>query len=336
MPDSAATCATLHSRERLQVVSAFEHRDHPAARVAAGDRRQFAGEPGVVVGLQLQLRERVAPVPVEAGGDDHQLRAEVVERGQQAFAPRRAEAIAARPRRQRRIEDVAVAALFDVARVGIQRRLVRAQVQHARVVFEDRLRAVAVVHVEIDDRHALQLAVLDRVRGGDGRAVEQAEAHRHVAGRVVARRTHRAERALRIAVQHRIGGGHRGAGRAQRGFGGRGRKHGVGIQVHARMSGCVSSTVDSNSAYARATTGHAWHAVLHANRAWEMRRAARRARRAGVRGVRHGPGRCRAPGTPGAVHACITCGARVSRGLRRAANRAPARARARTAGRTGD
>ena len=76
-----------------------------------GDRDQFGGEPGVVVGVQLQLRQRIEPVRVEAGGDQHQLRAESVERRQQAFAPRRAECGAARARRQRRVDDVADAAL---------------------------------------------------------------------------------------------------------------------------------------------------------------------------------------------------------------------------------
>ena len=74
------------------------------------------GDPGEVAGVELQLRQRVAPVRVEAGRHQQQLRAEGVERRQQVLAPRRAEAAAAGARRQRRIEDVADAALVRVRR----------------------------------------------------------------------------------------------------------------------------------------------------------------------------------------------------------------------------
>ena len=43
---------------------------------------------------------------------------------------------------------------------------------------EDVLRAVAVMHVEIDDRGALDAVALLRMARGDGGVVEQAEAHR--------------------------------------------------------------------------------------------------------------------------------------------------------------
>ena len=85
---------------------------------------------------------------------------------------------------------------ISVARAGagIERVLVRRDVQHAGVVVERVLRAVAVMHVEVDDRDALEAVRRARVRGGDGDVVEQAEAHRLDGRRVVARRAHEAER----------------------------------------------------------------------------------------------------------------------------------------------
>src|SRR3546814_1990416 len=79
--------------------------------MAPGQPAQFAGEPGVVVGVELQLRQRVAPVRVEAGGDQQQLWPEGVDRRQQAVFPGCPEAAAAGARWQRGVEDVAGAAL---------------------------------------------------------------------------------------------------------------------------------------------------------------------------------------------------------------------------------
>ena len=60
--------------------------------------------------------------------------------------------------------------------------------QHLLVALEDVLGAVAVVHVEVDDRHALQAVRVDRVARGDRDVVEDAEPHRPCAACVMARR----------------------------------------------------------------------------------------------------------------------------------------------------
>eukprot|EP00964_Phaeocystis_antarctica_P047800 scaffold27677_cov63-Phaeocystis_antarctica.AAC.1 len=95
-----------------------------------------------------------------------------------------------------------------------------AQVAHAG------LGAVAVVHVEVDDGHALDLPDrvahrVQRVRRADGSRGEHAEArrlpaHRAARSRVVARRAHRAEGVARAAeahAAHRLDHGARGAQR---------------------------------------------------------------------------------------------------------------------------
>ena len=75
---------------------------------------------------------------------------------------------------------------------GIERPLVERAEEDAVVVPEDRLRAVAVVDVEVDDRDALEAELALRRARRDRDVVEQAEAHRPVGQRVVARAAGRA------------------------------------------------------------------------------------------------------------------------------------------------
>ena len=60
---------------------------------------------------------------------------------------------------------------------GIERKLVRRDIEHPRLLIEHRLRPVAVVHVDVDNRDPLETAGEHR-GSGDGDVVEQAEAHR--------------------------------------------------------------------------------------------------------------------------------------------------------------
>jgi hypothetical protein len=101
--------------------------------------------------------------------------------------------------------------------VRIERVLVEADHQHARLGDQRFLGAVAVMDVEVDHGHPRQPARVERVLGGDGDVVEQAKAHRLDRPRVVAGRTHRAEGVLDLAVDDGVGRGHGGAGGALRG-----------------------------------------------------------------------------------------------------------------------
>jgi hypothetical protein len=58
-------------------------------------------------------------------------------------------------------------------------KLMRGDVQHVRIVLEDVLRAVPMVHVVIDDRDVAGPERF-RVSGGDGDVVEETETHRPV------------------------------------------------------------------------------------------------------------------------------------------------------------
>ncbi len=87
--------------------------------------------------------------------------------------------------------------------------------EHRRVVEEDLLRPVAVVHVPVDDRHALDPALALRPAGGDRDVVDEAEAHRRAALGVVARWAQQRERVVELAVEHRLDGAQQAAGGQQ-------------------------------------------------------------------------------------------------------------------------
>ena len=91
--------------------------------------------------------------------------------------------------------------------------LEKAAHQHARIARKRSFRAVAVMHVEIDDRDALQAVHFQRMARRDGDIVEKAEAHRPRRLGVMPRRTHAAKRVVVAARDHGV---RRGDGRARR------------------------------------------------------------------------------------------------------------------------
>jgi len=87
---------------------------------------------------------------------------------------------------------------------------------HAHVLLDDVFRAIAMVHIEVDDRDALQAPGIERMAGGNGNIVEEAETHRACMLGMVAGRTHRTEGGRHFLLHHQVGGQHAGTGRAQR------------------------------------------------------------------------------------------------------------------------
>src|SRR5260370_12276010 len=83
-------------RERVEVVTAFEDGDQPALGMTVRDRQQLLGQPDEIVGLDLELRQRVGAMGVEARRHDDELGRKTVEHRQGALAPGGAELGAAR------------------------------------------------------------------------------------------------------------------------------------------------------------------------------------------------------------------------------------------------
>ena len=163
---------------------------------------------------------------------------------------------AGRPGAARHVEDVADAAFRGESGARIPRMLVQRHEPDARVGLDQRLRAVAVVHVPVDDQHARPAGGERGVRRHHD-VVDQAEAHRRVAQRVVPRRAHRGERMASrrerqvrgrehrprgaerrvpaLRVERRVAGQRTSAGQAERPH-----RVEVGLRVHAEGSARAS------------------------------------------------------------------------------------------------
>ena len=88
------------------------------------------------------------------------------------------------------------------------------------------------MHVEIDDRGALDAVLSLRMARGDRRVVEQAEAHRPRGLGVVAGRAGGDEGVGGLAGHHLVDRVHGAAGRAQRRLEAARRHRGVGVEPH--------------------------------------------------------------------------------------------------------
>ena len=87
--------------------------------------------------------------------------------------------------------------------------------EHAGIVVERRLGAVAVVDVPVDDGDASEAARGAQVVCRDGDVAEQAEPHALARERVVTRRAAERVDVVDLAVEHGVAGGHHAAGREQ-------------------------------------------------------------------------------------------------------------------------
>src|SRR5450631_4063470 len=150
---------------------------------------------------------------VEAGRDHQNLRLEFAQARQDYGLERLAESVAAVAGRERRIDDgVVLAALAYRAGAGIKWHLVGRAIHDGFIRPENILRAVAVMHVEIDDGRALDLVAVLRIARGDRHVVEQTEAHRPRRLSVMAGRAYGDKGIGRLLVHHFVDRAHGAAG----------------------------------------------------------------------------------------------------------------------------
>src|SRR5688572_10860553 len=72
-------------RQALEIVAALEERHHAPVCPSVGDVHQLAGRPVEILGIKVDLGQRVAAVRVEAGGDEDQVGAESFDGRQDAL-----------------------------------------------------------------------------------------------------------------------------------------------------------------------------------------------------------------------------------------------------------
>lgn len=180
------------SAESVEIVTAFEGGYQFAATEPVGQVAKRAGDPGKVRLVQHEPGEGIGGMGIEPGRDEDQLGREILDPGQHMIRHRGAEGPPVRPVGQRHVHHVVVGArLVRGPGAGIERPLVGRAEQDSCVILDQVLGAVAVVNVEIDDRHAGQAMVIQRVPRRDGDRPEQAEAHGDLALGMVTGRAHR-------------------------------------------------------------------------------------------------------------------------------------------------
>jgi len=196
--------------------------------MAFGHLHQAAGDPGVVGLDQTQLAERIFAMGVEAGRNEQHLRRKGIQARQPVLIDQCAHVGATSACGHGQVQQVARAG--HVAAVRVMRMLEKADHQHPIVASNDVLGAIAMVHIEVDDRDTLQSMRCQCMACRDGDVVEEAKAHCRAVRRMVTRWAHRTEGIAHLACHHRVGGGDgRTGGTANRGPGA-GPGHRVGVE----------------------------------------------------------------------------------------------------------
>lgn len=201
--------------EGRKIVPAFEDKDH--GDVSAGqDAPDDAVDPFVG---HPDIRMRVVRMDVVAGGHKDDVRPETLHYAGQDVLVHGEVILVARAREDRHIVGIAHtlsrATLHVPAGFGIEGILVGAEVENRVVLFEDMLRAVPVMCVEVNNEDLLISDPL-RVPGTDSHVVEEAEPHGPVCFGVVPRRPDRAEYPAHPVVPTLLHGFHHRAGSEER------------------------------------------------------------------------------------------------------------------------
>ncbi|KGX96322.1 hypothetical protein Y023_5101 [Burkholderia pseudomallei A79D] len=213
--------AERRDRQIRQAVAALlQHHDAPPA-CAARRLPQCARHVPEPIALHAHAAERIERVRILPRRHENELRRERLDERQHQLVERVPIARVARAGRQRHVRVVAraraAARLARLAAVDREiRRLVQRHEQYRRIVVERLLRAVAVMHVPVDDRHPLDAVRGLRMARRDRDVVVVAVAHREIGARMVARRPDQRIRLPKRPRHHRIDSRARGARREPR------------------------------------------------------------------------------------------------------------------------
>ena len=146
-------------RQAVQIVTAFENRNDPAAAMFIGSLHHQRGQVGEVRVSQPEMAQRIAQPRIETGRDENQIGLEFIHARRPPVAKRAQNPIAPGTRREGTIERAsaprAFARLVGGASARIPRPLVRAEEKHRWIAVKNLLRAVAVMDVPIHDRRSL-------------------------------------------------------------------------------------------------------------------------------------------------------------------------------------
>ena len=209
---------------QVVAVAAFQNRSGRNIRVAEPltERRE-------IFRLECHLGDRIARVRIEAGGNKKQIGLE----GHESIE--RAAHLGDMLRARRKRRDGKIVNIAKGARPGawIPGKLMNGGERDPRIVRDDLFGPVAMMRVEIPDRHPL-CAVRERVERSDCDVAEITKAHGAIARRVMAGRAHQTEGALSPhGLARHI---HRRTRRAGRMFVYARMRRGIGIEIFCRVT----------------------------------------------------------------------------------------------------
>lgn len=219
------------SAQTFKVVTALKRGHNLAAATTTRDLENGAGCPGKILGFQRLMCQWIPPVSVESGGDQDQVRREIIQGRHQATGKGRAPGFSGCMGCDRGVHDIADARLGGRACARIKRHLVNRAQEQAGIMLERGLGPVAMMNIKINDGDAGHAKRLTHTRSHRHRG-KQTETHGPVRLGVVARWSHGGEGTAGPAIGHGPDRIDDRARRQTRGPDTARRQQGVGIQLH--------------------------------------------------------------------------------------------------------
>jgi len=221
-------------RQGHRVVPSLEDPHHPTVAEGIGPGAEEASEGAETIHRDAQTADRIPFPCVETGGDQEELGAEFPDQRLDPM-PCFQETGVVGAGIQRKVEGEArawsLSPLLGGAAAGIERGTMAGDESHVSTAPEDRLRAVPMVDVLVQDHHPFAAAVGDCVGGRDRDTVEQAKTGGVVGAGVMPGGTNQSEGAAAFPDQASFGGAQRGSSGEPRGGPGFGTGSGIGIEL---------------------------------------------------------------------------------------------------------
>src|SRR5581483_9420014 len=191
--------------DSLGDVASLERTHDPALTPALGSTHQLTRKSNKIRDFQREPSQGIAGERVESGRDQNEVRQESRGRGVDGLEQSIHINPWGEPRGHWHVPyRVVGAAIPGCARAWVPGPLVHRDEMNAWVALDERLCAVAMVHVPGDDQHAIEPVLSSGIESGQGDVAKETEADGFVFERVMAWGAHRAQASLGPAVERSV------------------------------------------------------------------------------------------------------------------------------------
>jgi hypothetical protein len=203
-------------RQGIKIIPTLQNGDD------RGNSLHEVGELPEALSRKRHVREWIIPVGIKSGRHQQQARAKSLECGNDLVLKERDVGVLAGSCRKREIQRESLpgpyTSFMTSACPRIEGKLVDADVQNGRIIFEDVLCTVTMVDIPIEDGNPLDAMLMPGMACPDGHAVEEAKSHGFVPLGMVSGRPNGAERGARLAREYGIDRSHNTSGCEQSGI----------------------------------------------------------------------------------------------------------------------